>query len=80
MASSDTKKITLVAIFTSAVTAVVTGFGSELITYPFFHDSTLGGLAADFSGSILLPFYEGLGELLGVPSQLAADPSLPTFS
>ena len=80
MASSDTKKTTLVAIFASVATAIVTGFASELVTFPFFHDSTLGGMAVEFSGAVLLPIYEGFGEMLGIPSQLAGDPNLPTFA
>lgn len=66
--------MTLTTIFVSAVTAVLTGiptdFISEFFIFPFYHNSTLGNEIVNFSGSLLLPFYESVGEFFGVSSQL----------
>ena len=83
MSSSNTSNTTLVAIFASAVTAVVTGiptdFISEMVIFPFYHESTLGNEIVTWTGSYLIPIYESIGELLGFESKLSGDPVLPTF-
>lgn len=84
MAESEGRNRTLTTMFIAAATAVVTGiptdFISELILFPFYHNSTLGSEMVNWSGSFLLPFYEGLGEFFGVASQMdVAAAGVPTF-
>ena len=70
---SSWSNLTLTTIFVSAATALVTGipldFISEFFIFPFYHNSTLGGEIVNFSSSMLLPFYESVGEFFGVASQ-----------
>ena len=66
----------LTTMFIAAATAVITGiptdFISEIIIFPFYHNSSLGTEIVNASSSILLPFYEAVGEWFGVPSLLNA--------
>lgn len=68
--------LSLTTVFVAAATAVITGiptdFISEIVIFPFYHNSTLGAEIVNFSSSILLPFYESVGEFLGFSSQLDA--------
>lgn len=74
----------LTTIFVAAATAVLTGlptdFISEFFIFPFYHNSTLGTTIANYSSSLLLPWYEAAGEAIGVPSMLnAGAPSVPVL-
>jgi len=66
----------LTTMFIAAATAIVTGiptdFISEIIIFPFYHNSSLGTEIVNASSSVLLPFYEAVGEWFGVPSLLDA--------
>jgi hypothetical protein len=62
----------LTTMFIAAATAVITGiptdFISEIIIFPFYHNSSLGTEIVNASSSILLPYYEAVGDWFGVPS------------
>lgn len=62
----------LTTMFIAAATAIVTGiptdFISEIVIFPFYHNSSLGTEIVNASSSVLLPFYEAAGEWFGVPS------------
>lgn len=64
----------LTTMFIAAATAIVTGiptdFISEIVIFPFYHNSSLGTEIVNASSSVLLPFYEAAGEWFGVPSLL----------
>lgn len=66
----------LTTMFIAAATAVITGiptdFISEIVIFPFYHNSSLGTEIVNASSSVLLPFYEAAGEWFGVPSLLNA--------
>lgn len=75
----------LTTMFIAAATAVITGiptdFISEIFIFPFYHNSTLGNEIVNASGSVLLPFYEAVGEWFGVPSVLNAPaPGVPSVA
>lgn len=75
-AKKDDGGFSLTTVFVAAATAVITGiptdFISEIVIFPFYHNSTLGAEIVNFSSSILLPFYESVGEFFGYTSQLDA--------
>lgn len=71
MAESLTKSdIALTAVFAGAVAGFVTGlpmdFISEMFTFPWAHETAFGAKAMEFSSSILVPFYDAVGQLFGI--------------
>ncbi len=74
--TKENNGISLTTVFVAAATAIITGiptdFISEIVIFPFFHNSTLGGEIINFSASILLPYYEAFGEWLGFPSVIGS--------
>lgn len=62
----------LTTMFIAAATAIITGiptdFISEIVIFPFYHNSSLGTEIVNASSAILLPFYEAVGEWFGVES------------
>jgi hypothetical protein len=80
---SSWNSVALTAMFTAAVTTFVVGFpmdfAREALMFPFFHGSTPGLAITDFSGGLLMPFYEAVGEFFGLPSQFSGElGSLPS--
>ena len=89
MADKNAKKTSgnsgLTTMFIAAATAVLTGiptdFISEIVIFPFYHNSSLGTEIVNASSSVLLPFYEAAGEWFGVPSIFEAGaPDIPSVS
>lgn len=75
----------LTTMFIAAATAVITGiptdFISEIVIFPFYHNSSLGTEIVNASSAILLPFYEAVGEWFGVDSIFdTAAPDVPSVS
>ena len=80
----DDSGFSLTTVFVAAATAVITGiptdFISEIVIFPFYHNSTLGAEIVNWSSSYLLPFYESLGEMFGFASQMdMAAAGVPSF-
>jgi len=78
------KKDTLTAMFAGAVGGFVFGlpleYVTELLTFPFAHESALGQYLVGETSSILLPFYDAVGEVFGIEPFGQAVPDLPVYA
>ncbi len=62
--------IALTAAFTAAVTSFVVGlpmeFVTELVTFPFAHESGLGNHLVSQTSQVLVPIFDAVGQWFGI--------------
>ncbi len=62
--------IALTAAFTAAVTTFVVGlpmeFATELVTFPFAHESALGSHLVNQTSQVLVPIFDTVGQWFGI--------------
>ena len=78
------EKGTLTAMFAGAVGGFLIGlpgeFVTELLTFPFAHETALGEYLVGKTSSVLLPFYDWVGlELFDIEPFGQMAPDLPVY-
>ncbi len=67
---NEKNTVVLVAAFTAAATAFAVGLPMEFLTehivFPYAHESALGEVTIGWANSILVPFYDAVGQFFGV--------------
>lgn len=70
-------------MFAGAVGGFLTGlpmeFVTELLTFPFAHESAFGQFLVGETSSVLLPFYDAVGQIFGVEPFGQMVPGLQVF-